>query len=220
MNEADSRLPGFMELRFALTPPKPSFTPKYLLDAARAAEIHTFGWPIGIVLDVDEYRPRPTVDGVTAEVDVAGQSYDYWSFRTDGDYFLLKSLFEDGRVPESLFADTRIVQVTEAFLFCARLYTHLGVDPGKVVHIAVRHGGLRGRTLRTANPARHLSMARVTTEAEVGTERSVTLGEIDSQLVELVKQTCAPLFMVFDFLEIGDPVYEDLITSFVAGRVG
>lgn len=218
MSEAKP-LPGFMELRFALAPPKPTFTPKQLLEAARAAEIHTFGWPIGVVLDPDEYRPRPTVDGITAEVNVAGQSYDFWSFRTDGDYYLLKSLFEDRRVPNSLFADTRIVRVTEALLFCARLYGQLEVDPVKVVHIAVRHGGLYGRTLRTANPARHLSIPRTTMESEVGTESSVMLGEIDSRIVDLVKRVCGPLFMVFDFLETGDPVYEDLVSNFVAGRV-
>ncbi len=218
MSEANS-LPGFMELRFALSPPKPTFTPKQLLEAARAAEIQTFGWPIGIVLNPDEYRPHPSVDGITAEVDVAGQSYDFWSFRTDGDYYLLKSLFEDQRVPNSLFADTRIVRVTEALLFCARLYAQMDVDPAKVVHIAVRHGGLKGRTLQTANPVRHLSLPRTTMESEVGTEMSVMLGEVDSRLVEHVKRICGPLFMVFDFLELGDPVYEDLVGNFVAGRV-
>ena len=115
----------------------------------------------GIVLQPDEYRPRPTLDGVVAEVSIAGQSYDFWSVRGDGDYYLLRSLFEDRRVEGSLFFDTRIVQVTEALLFWARFYANLEVDPTKELHIAVRHGGMTGRTIRSAGN-RIISIPRTT----------------------------------------------------------
>jgi MinD-like ATPase involved in chromosome partitioning or flagellar assembly len=40
-----------------------------LLSAATQAVIHTSGWPIGIVLDNrDEYRPRPTNEGILASI--------------------------------------------------------------------------------------------------------------------------------------------------------
>src|SRR6185503_541807 len=86
---------GYMELRFALEPPKPTINARELLDAVRAAEIHTFGWPIGIVMEQDEWRPRPVADGIQAMLSVEGQSYDFWRLRTNGDYYLLSSLFED-----------------------------------------------------------------------------------------------------------------------------
>jgi hypothetical protein len=210
--------PGFMELRFALATPKPQFTPRQLLDAAQKSNIDTFGWPIGIVLQPDPYRPRPTVDGIIAEVSVPDQSYDLWAMRGNGDYYLLKSLFEDHRVPDSVFFDTRIVRVTEALLFCARLYSNLDVEPTREVHVAVRHGGLIGRHLRSAKP-RIMSLDRTTIEQEIESTQVMLLGDIETKLVLLVKGFLAPLFQVFDYFEVGDPTYEQIVNDFVAGRV-
>jgi len=39
-----------------------------LLQAASEAEIQTFGWPMGVVMNTDEYRPKPRTDGIFAEV--------------------------------------------------------------------------------------------------------------------------------------------------------
>jgi len=210
--------PGFMELRFALAGPKPQLSPRQLLDAVQKSEIHTFGWPIGIVLQADEYRPRPTADGILAEVSAPGQSYDLWAMRGNGDYYLLKSLFEDRRVPESVFFDTRIVRVTEALLFCARLYSNLDIEPTKEVHVAVRHGGLSGRHLRSATP-RTLRVGRTTIEQEIESTQVMLLGDIETKLVALVKGFLAPLFQVFDFFEVSDPTYEQIVNDFVAGRI-
>ena len=46
------------------------------------------------------------------------------------------------------------------------------------------------------------------------------LGDIETQLVTLVKGFLAPLFMLFDFFEVGDQHYEEIVNGFVAGRVG
>ena len=44
-------LTGGMEIRFALDPPKPTWTQTELDAAARDAPIHTFGWPIAVYLN-------------------------------------------------------------------------------------------------------------------------------------------------------------------------
>src|ERR1019366_7213167 len=51
---------AYMEIRFGLLKPTITKTPQELLDIARNAQIHAFGWPIGIVVDKDEAKPRPT----------------------------------------------------------------------------------------------------------------------------------------------------------------
>ena len=65
----------------------------------RGATISTFGWPIGVILDNrDEYRPRPTADGIEAEIAIAGPaeldrtSYDLWKLYRDGRFYTLLSL--------------------------------------------------------------------------------------------------------------------------------
>ena len=212
---------GRMMIRAALHPPKVSKTQRELLDAARGAPIGTFGWPIGLFVESDEdARPRPRSDGIFASVDggLTGPSYDFWALRRNGDFYSVKSIFEDKRRPTELFFNTRIVRVTEAILYCLRLYSNLGVDRSASVRIGVEHRGLQGRVLG-ASSNRSLGMPRRATEDAAYAEISGTLDEIEANLVERVKEIVAPLLILFEFFELSDPVYEDIVTRFVHGEV-
>ena len=214
--------PGFMEVCFTLSNSKPSKTQRELLEAAKGAQIETFGWPIGVFLDgSDEDRPRPKVDGIVAEIaDNERSSYDYWTTRRDGGFYLLQSLFEDQIESGSIFFNTRIVRVTEALLYCARLYARLGIPSTATVNVAVRHGRLRGRHGKAHGsnwPALQLELKQPTTEDDVYAEIVVPLAKIESSLPELVKNLTAPLFMLFDFLEVPDKVYAYIVNKFVEG---
>jgi len=127
---AQLKAPGSMELRFALHD-RVGKSQIELLSAVRNSEIHTFGWPIGVLLENrDEFRPKPVADGIIAEVSLpegkssSKPSYDFWALRNNGDFYLLQSLFEDERGSQKLFVDTRTVRVTESLMFCANLYDH------------------------------------------------------------------------------------------------
>jgi hypothetical protein len=214
---------GFMEFAFALSPPKGQWSPSELLEAATESQIQTFGWPIGVVIDTDVYRPHPTGDGIRAEVSVVDSplrenSYDYWSLRSDGDYYLLQSLFEDQRTKNALYFNTRIVRVTEAVLYCARLCARLEVSPASRIVLRIRHGGLRSRTLRSAS-ARRLHLERTTVVDEVHSEVSFTLESVDAQLVALVNDLVRPVFEVFDFFEVSEEVLKDIVEKFLNGQV-
>jgi hypothetical protein len=212
---------GSMEIRAAIHPPKINKSQSELNDAAREAPIHTFGWPIGVYLQRDDARPRPRTDGIVASIhskfDAA--AFDYWTIRRNGDLYLAKSLFEDKRRPGEIFFNTRIVRVAEAILYCLRLYGLLGVDRGSRISIAVRHAGLRGRRLTSSSPNRDLSIVYKTEENEVDTEIQGTLDEIEANLVGYVKSLTSPLFMLFDFFELADSVYEDIVNRFLKGEV-
>src|SRR5262249_19846157 len=125
-------LDGHMELRFALSQPIRK-SANDLLIAADKAQIHQFGWPIGAVLS--NFRPRPFKDGIRAEVRIQNSmmtgrpTYDYWALGSDGAFYLLQSLFEDDRGEKKIFFEIRIVRVTEALLYAARLYRNLGLPP-------------------------------------------------------------------------------------------
>lgn len=213
-------LGGFMEVRFALDHPKPSWNQMALDEAARSSNIETFGWPIGVYVTGTEFRPKPKADGIVAEVAIKDRhSYDYWTLRRNGDFYLLKSLFEDARDRGKLFFDTRIVRVTEVFLYCARLYSRLGVDSATVVNIGVRHSGLNRRILAAANSGRLIHDGRTSAEDEVAVELRVPMGSIESRLVVLVKEVTVPIFVLFDYFEVGDSTYEQLVNSFVQGRI-
>ncbi|MDO8672774.1 MAG: hypothetical protein Q7O66_15285, partial [Dehalococcoidia bacterium] len=177
-----------------------------------------------------EYRPRPTSDGIFAEIEIntlkmlsrTRSSYDYWAARKNGDFYLLKSLFEDERHPDGprvIFFNTRIGRATEMFLHCARLYSALGLDPSTYVNIAVRYSSLQGREMSTSNSGRWVPPGFKTSEDTVETSATSPLSAIEANLVPLVKQITNPLFILFDFYEVKDPIYEQIVNDYVSGKV-
>lgn len=216
--------PGHMELAFGLTPPKIQRTTHDLFQAARTATIKTSGWPIGLVVDSGDGRPKPTGNGIRAEVPVAEldheHSYDLWELRTDGDFFMVQSLLEDERGRrEVIFINTRIVRVTESLLYCARLYERLGVPADAVVNLRVAHGGLKDRALTSTSQRRETSGPYRAIVDRTESQVRFTLGEVAASLWQLVKALLAPLFELFDLFVLGDEVYEEIVDAFVQGKV-
>jgi hypothetical protein len=216
---------GYMELSFEPDAPGLSWRQAELLEAARAATIDTFGWPIGVVLEPEAYRPRPTGTGIRAVIRASHfddePALDLWELRTDGRYYLIQNLFEDQRgYTDELCFDTRIVRVTESLLFCGRLYDRLGVRPDTVVRVTITHGGLADRKLSSANLARRFGpSSRRSAADESSSTVTFRLGEIDARLVDLVIDVLAPVFELFDFFMLSRDVYEEIVNAFVAGRI-
>ena len=212
---------GAMELRFGLYSGL-NKTQIELINAVRVSQIKTFGWPIGVLLENrNEYKPRPFRDGIRAEISIKDDgetSYDYWAVRTNGDFYLLQSFFEDKLAKNTLFFNTRIVRVTEALLFASRLYTTLGTAPDAKINVRFTHTGLAGRVLKSASGNRSLSTRPMSLEAVSGTETVIVLGNIHAALVDEVRRVCEPMFMLFDFQELAPQVYEDIVRRFEAGE--
>lgn len=204
-------LPGFMEIRFTLSGFEPNKTQKELLRAAEQAQVPKSGWPIGIVFSGS--YPKVRTDGIVAEI-ISPDSYDYWTIRRNGDFYLLKSLSEDRERPGSTVINIRILRITETLLYCLRLYSELGVPGTTIVNIGIRHAGLRDRILAIGG-LRYPSVDRKSDEDEVASEIHVPLTIIEGNLVELVKKFAAPLFMLFEFFEIPDAVYSEIVDNFV-----
>ena len=220
MGLSESNLNGLMEIRFSVAPPKISKSQRELDKAARSSEIHTFGWPIGVYLyNVPESKPHPTTEGIVAEIKKE-ETYDYWTINKKGDFYSLMSLFEDYRgQPENIYFDTRIVRITEGLLYCAKLYSLLGVDMNKKVSFSIRHSGLKNRVLIAVNESRWLRKEYKSLENEVDTTIDFTLNQIESDLVQLVQKITDPLFTIFDFFQLADSVYEDIVNKFVKGQI-
>jgi hypothetical protein len=193
---------GFMEVRFRALDAEHSIevSQPELLQAVEKASIHAFGWPIGIVLHTKEGRPRPMADGIVAEIPGVEGSYDYWALRTNADFYFLGSLFEDERTENTMWFDTRIMRITETFLFCYRLYKALGVDEENTVKIQIRHGGLVGRVLSSARPA-VWALDRTSHEQEVEWRGTMQLARIREEFKPAVKKALDPLLMLFDFFQ-------------------
>ena len=217
----DNENSGHFEAQVSLAPPKISRTQRELDEAARTSEIPTFGWPLGVYLgNRNEYRPRPIPDGIVAVIgNTKLDTFDYWTWRRNGDFYILKSLFEDQRESMKIFFDTRIVRTTELLLYCARMYTKLGVDPTSEIFIQTTYGGLKGRTIAAAGSRRHVPPYQPCDTNEVTANTSTTLEKIEVDLASLVKKLLEPVFVLFDFFSINDNTYEEIVNGFVNGRV-
>lgn len=210
---------GYMEIRSTLRDYKPNISQEDLLDIARKSQIHTFGWPIGVVLDRQEARPKPKTDGIVAEIESQdGGSYDYWSIGKNGNFYLLASLFEDMRKPGHIFFNTRIVRVTETLLYLARFYSGIKAPPDSPMSIGIRHGGLKDRIL-TAAGRRHIFHEYKSIEDEIYAEVETSLDRIEPDLVDLLQKIVQPLFVVFDYFSIDRNILEEIVNNYVAGKV-
>lgn len=220
---AEAGITTYMEAAFGIAAPKPDHSPPELLRAASDSMIETFGWPIGIILQGrPEYQPRPRSDGIVTEVSLARESsetrYDYWALRRNGDFFLRKSLFEDLHDPNAIFFNTRIVRHTELLMYALRLYGRLGSDPSTGLAIEVSYGGLAGRVLKGIG-SRLLLRDDTCIEDQIATRYDGSLQEIEGKLPQVVKQLTAPLLVLFDFFELGDSIYQEIVEAYVDGRV-
>ena len=170
--------------------------------------------------------PRPTTDGIVTEVAIEGagtqgRMYDYWTLSKDGDFYLLKSIFEDERKEKTIFLNIRIVRITETLLYAARLYSGLSVPRDAYYLVGIRHGGLKGRVLSVSSIASRVSPSTdtVSSEDEVYSEVETTIEQTESQLVELVEKFTQPLFIVFNFFELKRDVLAEIVNKFVEGKV-
>lgn len=211
---------GFMEVCHCCLDSAFDKGPRELLDAARQAAVHNFGWPIGVVLENNpKGKPRPAADGIFAEIHSRDNAYDYWALNRGGDFYSLISLFEDERSEGTVFFDTRIIRTTEAILHSLGLYKALGAEIGARIQLTVSHGGLSGRVLRAASPERDLSIfPRVSTEdLLISPTIQFRLGVEEPEILDLVKFICSPLFEVFDFQVFENRVYSEIVTQFIHG---
>jgi len=101
--------------------------------------------------------------------------------------------------------------VTEALMFAGKLYAAIGAAPDAKLSVRFTHNGLAGRTLKSASSNRRLSEDRKSHEQLSETEAVIVLGDIKSALVDEVRRVCAPMFMLFDFMEFAPEIYEDIV---------
>lgn len=219
---------GFIEIYHYATDSIITKSQHELRSAARQAAIHTSGWPIGVVLDnrVDA-RPQSATYGIVAEIVPRPPSptdrFDFWALTNGGDFYTLMSLLEDrrGQSAPTMYFDTSIKRCAEALLHCIKLYKVMGFEPNTHIELCIRYGGLRGRTLTSASPNRRLDEERINTYNDEVTIPPITftLADGETDIVELTKELCEPLFVLFDYATFPDVVYTQIVTEFIHGRV-
>jgi hypothetical protein len=215
-----TKIKGYMDVWISPLRDEINISQGELLKAANNSQIHTFGWPIGVVLNNENDKPKVRSDGIWAEVvDSEGPSYDYWALKKNCSFYLLQTYFEDMSDPEKLFLNTRIVRITEVLLYAAKLFSNLGFSPNYSFKVKIMHAGLNGRILDASSISRSLSMMNVSTEHSVTTDISTSIQDVESNLENLVEIFTGELFIIFDFFELDRSVLDEIVNKFVEGKV-
>ena len=216
----------YMEVQAKFVNPDIDFKKIELRDAARESTISTFGWPIAVFLDNrDEYRPVVDANGIKAEIQVerneldGGKTFDYWAIHTSAAFYLLKSIFEDLRNPEIISFNTRIVRITEVFMYLKNLYTNLGMEPKKEFEITIKHGGIKGRKLGTLSQNRFMLGTYTAGENEVSTTITTSVNEFTENPSDVVEKITEPLFELFDFHKVDRKILEQIVNDYLNGKV-
>lgn len=218
---------GFMELSASVDNSPLSVPNDQLLIAADETQIHTFGWPIGVVLHVPDLKPRSKADGIEAEIK-SNDCYDYWCLKQNGNYYYIGSFFEDSRVKNKLYIDTRIIRITEGVWRIVRLYKWLKVPLENTISFCIRHGGLKGRTLAVASPSRIFMTSKICYEdMPVTTKFSCKLNEFVSEnneinvdaMKKIVLKLISDVTILFDYYKPAENVVYEIVDSFLKGRI-
>lgn len=216
---AQSGFSTYVEAFAAPSLPRINCPPDELLRVAHSSMIDTFGWPIGIMnLTQNSMKPRPMRDGIVNTVIREGRSYDFWTLRQDGSFYLLQTLFEDSQGANELFFNTRIVRTTEMLMYLARLYEGLNVPENTTANFILRHVGLAGRRISATSNRLMLHSPGPASEEEIESTITIDLSTFDESLSQHVQDLLNPVFMIFDFFQLGQEMYDQIVTDFKQGR--
>ena len=206
------------------------WTQGQLLEAAQRAALRNTGWPIGLVLQTDDLKPKPSADGIEARfLTASGDLEDYWRFSRDGSFYVTRLFEEDyieeqwqsseGHPARALWFDLRIWRIVEIILHSASLYQALGIPPDEPFLLSIAHLGLKGREFYTSTPLRHVRRGRFSQVAEASWRKELTQDLVQASYRDLVEEAATELFVLFDFADIGRPVIDSVLDDFEKRRI-
>src|SRR5262249_34732793 len=132
---------------------------------------------------------------------------------------LLQSFFELNRRAGEVFFDTRIVRVTECLMFLERLYKGLGAPTDAKLGVRIIHRGLKGKKLTVGSVNRIFFRQGASVEDVSSSEITTNLGTMSDTRVDDVRKILEPMFLLFDFAQISNKVYAEIVRGFENGRV-
>lgn len=219
---------GFNKHYFEVTSYLPGNQAKWnqaqLLGAMTKAVLRNTGWPQGVVLHVDDHKPRAVKDGIQATI-VAKRSFvsfDHWGLSQKGDYYFCRTYHEDfleNKEVATLGFDTRIWRIAEAIDHTFSLYSQLEVDSQEPVIIEITHKGLKGRYL-TANDPRRLMWENRSSAVDVATwKTTTTLDGLKVNRRTFIHEAIKELTVYFDFFELQPNVIDGVIEEYDKSRL-
>lgn len=196
-----------------------------LLEAMTKAVLRNTGWPQGVVLYMNEYKPKSIKDGIQATI-VSKQNFvsvDHWGLSRMGDYYFCRTYHEDfieSKKISTLSFDTRIWRIAEAIDHTFSLYSQLNIDPKEVIYLEITHKGLKDRYLSADNPGRAFTLwNRASTEDIAIWKSRTTLDEIKINRKVYITEAIKAVVIYFDFFEPEQSVIDSIVDEYDNSRL-
>ncbi|MFH1829640.1 MAG: HipA N-terminal domain-containing protein [Pseudomonadota bacterium] len=215
---------GYLEVFHSIKNSSRTWDQNRLLEAARKSMCRNTGWPIGVVMDREKYRPIFKNDGIEAEIEVPEGSYDEWALRRDGSYYFFRVFEEDSldkfKKNNFIYFDTRIWRISEILLHCEKLYRELGLSDNDIIAIQITHAGLNGRKLAASNPMRDFSLReRWCEEKSVSWSTEITFRGLKNKLLDNVLSASKELLILFEGWQPDSSAIQGIYEEFMKSRI-
>lgn len=185
---------------------------------------HT-GWPPFWYPTRAEIAPYP-IDGLVEcwlGKDGADPPHaDFWRVDPQGLAFLLRGYQEDALgnniVSGTLFdIELPVWRVGEAMLYSANLARHL-VEGPVTINFVAHYSGLAGRKLANITGRRAMWDEQVAHQNEITLTTKIDAGLVESNLPEIIHPFLAPLYALFDFMDLRMSLVTEELTRLRTGR--
>ena len=194
-----------------------SLSQNKLQEIANESQIDTLGWPIApIIPHVPEFGPKPKVDGVVSEIfrKQGELSFDFSYFLKDGKIFLSKSLFEEHHFKSSIIVPIRVKRTTEILIYTLRYFYKCGLQPDDLIEIEIKYNGIKNNNISFGSEG--VAMRNyICSENESYSSIKETLGNIESNVIELVYELTNQLFVLFDFFNYSKERIESISSTYI-----
>lgn len=220
------RPPGHYQVAYRLTPgPLPLATPQLLAAIGRATTRFT-GWPPWWVPTRDGIRPYVNNGAIECNLAEGGgitAHSDFWRVSPSGEALLIRGYKEDEiphrYKPGTVFDLTvPIWRVGDCLMQAAAFAAAVGV-PDAELNFMVQWRGLAGRELVHVEGTRFIHEGRICRQDAFDHTMSAVASAIPEQLPELVFGFMAPLYGLFDFLELPKALVDEELKKMLSGRL-
>jgi hypothetical protein len=169
------------------------------------------------IIDPDGIHTEIFIDHSFTDDD---KTYDYWALHNNGSFYTKSSLFEDTRSANRIYFNTRIVKITELFMYIENLYDQMQFPKDTEISVSIIHGGLKDRMIASSGERLILRNYKYRSiEDEFSTQINTSLTDIHKNIVNIVPQFITPLFEMFDGFEVSDSIVTDIVNNYLKGKV-
>jgi hypothetical protein len=104
-------------------------------------------------------------------------------------------------------------------MYLRNLYSALGIESKKELEVTIKHSGIKDRKLGTLSQNRLMLATRIAGQDEVSATQVTSIDNFNKDPAGTVEKFTDPLFEAFDFYKVDRKILEEVVLSYLQGKV-